>query len=128
MNSPSELIRLQHAVRDSRADVAREYSGLVHEFDLRRRFADSVKRHPLGWIGGAVSAGLLAALFGPGKARKAAAQTAVTPPSSPALGRAGWIAGVLEAGKLLYPVLRPLLMEVLGNAARSGLAKRGRLP
>lgn len=131
MSPDPELIRLQQAVRESRADMKREYSGLVREFDLKRRFTESVKRHPLGWIGGAVSAGLLAALFGTGRPGKVTARAAAAPSAStiaPALSRAGWIAGALEIGKLLYPVLRPVVTELLGNLARSGLAKRGRLP
>lgn len=136
MTSPSDLIRLRQAVRESRLDITREYSGLIEELDFKRRFTESVKRHPLGWIGGAVSAGLLATIFDVGGRKRTA-----TPPissSSPAtgvtaatLGRAGWIAGALELGKIIYPVLKPIVMpmvtEFLRNAARSGLAKRGRV-
>jgi hypothetical protein len=128
MTTLSELSRLQQAVRESRADISREYSGLLHELDFRRRFTESVKRHPLGWIGGAVSAGLLATLFGTGSRKKSPASAASKtdfPSSLPA--RAGWIAGAIEIGRILYPVLRPVVTELLGNAARSGLARRGRL-
>lgn len=131
MSPDPEMIRLQQAVRESRANVNREYSGVVREFDFKRRFTESVKRHPLGWIGGAVSAGLLAALFGPGRPGKVSARAAAHPSAPtmvPTLSRAGWIAGALEIGKLLFPVLRPVVTELLGNLARSGLAKRGRLP
>ena len=128
MTSPSELIRLQQAVRESRIDVSREYSGLIYELDFRRRFTESVKRHPLGWIGGAVSAGLLATFFGTGGRKKASSPVAATATVAAAtLGRASWIAGVLEIGKLLYPVLRPVVTDLLSNAARAGLSKRGRL-
>lgn len=131
MSRDPELTRLRQALRESRADMSREYSGLVREFDLKRRFTESVKRHPIGWIGGAVSAGLLAALFGPGRTRKASSRpvaSASASPAAPALSGAGWIAGALQIGKFLYPVLRPVVTELLGNLARSGLAKRGRLP
>lgn len=133
MTSQSDLIRLQQSVRESRSDLSREYSGLVHELDFRRRFTESVKRHPLGWIGGAVSAGLLATLFGTGSRKKAVSPTAVTATvAASTLGRAGWIAGALETGRILYPMVKPILMpvisELLGNIARSGLAKKGRLP
>jgi hypothetical protein len=133
MTSQPELIRLQQAVRESRNDLSREYSGLVHELDFRRRFTESVKRHPLGWIGGAVSAGLLATLFGTGGRTKTTSPVASTATvAASTLGRAGWIAGALEFGRILYPLVKPILMpvvtEFLGNAARSGLAKRGRLP
>ena len=43
------------------------------------------------------------------------------------LAKAGWIGAALEVGKLLYPILRPVVVEFVSNAARSGLAKRGRL-
>ena len=132
MTSRSDLIRLQQAVRDSRIDLSREYSGLIHELDFRRRFTESVKRHPLGWIGGAVSAGLLAALFGKGGRKRTPSPAAATATvAASALGRAGCIAGALEVGRILYPAVKPILMplvtELLGNVARSGLAKRSRL-
>jgi hypothetical protein len=133
MTTRSEMITLRQAVRESRAGLSREYSGLIHELDFRRRFTESVKRHPIGWIGGAVSAGLLATFFGTGSRKKTA--TPAAPPSQTAvssIGRAGWIAGALEFGRILYPVVKPILMpvvtELLGNIARSGLAKKGRLP
>lgn len=132
MIAQSDLIRLQQAVRESRSDLSREYSGLVHELDFRRRFSESVKRHPLGWIGGAVSAGLLATLFGTGSRKKNASPAAATTVAASTLGRTGWIAGALEVGRILYPVVKPILMpvvtELLGNITRSGLAKKGRLP
>lgn len=133
MTTQSELIRLQQSVRESRIDLSREYSGLVHELDFRRRFTDSVKRHPLGWIGGAVSAGLLATLFGTGGRKKSFTPSVATESiAASTLGKAGWIAGALEVGKILFPVVKPILMplitDLLGNITRSGLAKRGRLP
>jgi hypothetical protein len=132
MIAQSDLIRLQQAVRESRSDLSREYSGLVHELDFRRRFSESVKRHPLGWIGGAVSAGLLATLFGTGSRKKTASPATATTVAASTLGRTGWIAGALEVGRILYPVVKPILMpvvtELLGNITRSGLAKKGRLP
>jgi len=132
MIAQSDLIRLQQAVRESRSDLSHEYSGLVHELDFRRRFSESVKRHPLGWIGGAVSAGLLATLFGTGSRKKTASPAAATTVAASTLGRTGWIAGALEVGRILYPVVKPILMpvvtELLGNLTRSGLAKKGRLP
>jgi len=129
MSTRPDLIRIRQSVRKSRADISREYAGLVHELDFRRRFAESVRRHPLGWIGGAVSAGLLAALFGKGGRGKSPVRPPPQhrPPSGPAAGRAAWIVGALEIVKLLYPVLRPSIIELLGHAARSGLAKRSRL-
>jgi hypothetical protein len=133
MTTQSDLIRLQQAVRESRSDLTREYVGLVHELDFRRRFTESVKRHPLGWIGGAVSAGLLATLFGTGSRKKTSppeVETATVAAST--LGKAGWIAGALEVVRILYPVVKPILMplvtDLLGTIARSGLAKKGRLP
>ena len=137
-SSPSpDLNRLRQELRESRASVTREYSGLLSDLDLQKRFTESVKRHPLGWIGGAAAAGLLATLFG---GRTVSTKPANTPsstsPSSVAeatatvgggLTKAGWIGVALELGKLLYPILRPVVVEFVGKASRSGLAKRGRL-
>ena len=137
--SPSpDLLRLRQELRESRASVTREYSGLLSDLDLQKRFTESVKRHPLGWIGGAAAAGLLATLFGGGR-RKAAkkAPPAASPSTASVAGaavsvggglaKAGWIGAALEVGKLLYPILRPVVVDFVSNAARSGLAKRGRL-
>ena len=128
MTTQSDLIRLQQAVRESRTDLSREYSGLVHELDFRSRFTESVKRHPLGWIGGAVSAGLLATLFGTsGRKKSFSPMPATATVATSSLGRAGWIAGAIEIGRILYPVLKPVLTELIGNIARSSIARRGRL-
>ena len=137
--NPAELENLRRAIRDSRGDIREEYRGVVHELDFRRRFTESVKRHPLGWIGGAVTAGLAATLFGFGGKKSRATdsphassvhQGAAIP--SPPLARIGWIAGAIELGKILYPILKPLLMpvliplasELIGKTTRQGLVKR----
>jgi hypothetical protein len=134
-----DLIRLRQELRESRASVAREYSGLLYDLDLQKRFTESVKRHPLGWIGGAAAAGLLATLLGGGsrKSGKKNSETSSSPTAGSVAGaaasvggglaKAGWIGAALEVGKLLYPILRPVVVEFVSNAARSGLAKRGRL-
>jgi hypothetical protein len=135
VNHSPELTRLQQSVRESRLGISREYAGLLSDLDLQKRFTESVKRHPLGWIGGAAAAGLLATLFGgrrkassvSGKSPRQAASPAVETAGASSLSKAGWIAGALEVGKLLYPVLRPVVVEFVSNAARAGLAKRGRL-
>ena len=135
MNHSPELARLQQSVRESRLGISREYAGLLSDLDLQKRFTESVKRHPLGWIGGAAAAGLLATLFGGRRKTSSVSGKSPWPAASPAgetagassLTKAGWIAGALEVGKLLYPILRPVVVEFVSNAARSGLAKRGRL-
>jgi hypothetical protein len=135
VNHSPELTRLQQSVRESRLGISREYAGLLSELDLQKRFTESVKRHPLGWIGGAAAAGLLATLFGgrrkassvSGKSPLQAASPAGETAGASSFSKAGWIAGALEVGKLLYPILRPVVVEFVSNAARSGLAKRGRL-
>ena len=135
MNHSPELTRLQQSVRESRLGISREYAGLLSELDLQKRFTESVKRHPLSWIGGAAAAGLLATLFGgrrkapsvSGKSPRQAASPAEETAGASSFSKAGWIAGALEVGKLLYPILRPVVVEFVSNAARSGLAKRGRL-
>lgn len=134
MNDSPELIRLRQEMRESRQGISREYAGLLSDLDFQKRFTESVKRHPLGWIGGAAAAGLLATLFG-GR-RMASPTRAAKPPSAApapeaahgnALTKTGWVAGALEVAKLLYPVLRPVVIQFVSNAAKSGLAKRSRL-
>lgn len=133
MSESPELVRLRQEIRESRHGISREYAGLLSELDFQKRFAESVKRHPLGWIGGAAAAGLIATLFG-GR-RKAPAPLSKVPAATVAaetargnaFSRAGWIAGALEVAKVLYPVLRPVVIQFVSNAAKSGLAKRNRL-
>ena len=137
MNSSPELLKLQQTVRESRTSISREYSGLISELDFRKRFTESVRHHPLRWIGGAVGAGLIATLFG--GATRSARKSSVTSAASAAapiigaaaqgastLSKISWVGGALEIGKLLYPVLRPLVVEFVSNAAQAGLAKRSR--
>jgi len=50
----------------------------------------------------------------------AAAQGAST------LTKFSWLGGALEVGKLLYPILRPVVVELVANAAQAGLAKKTR--
>jgi len=131
--SQHDLIRLRQAVRESRLGLACEFSGLVRELDFRSRFAESVKRHPLGWIGGAASAGLLAVLIGPRKRKETSSTASPGVPSGgvSSVGRPGWIAGAIQVARILYPVVKPLLAPMLtdlfGKYARSGLAKSARL-
>ena len=133
MSDSPELIRLCQEIRESRHGISREYAGLLSDLDFQKRFTESVKRHPLGWIGGAAAAGLIATLFG-GR-RKSSPQSFKQPAKAPitdtpqgnALSKAGWVAGALEVGKLFYPLLRPVVIQFVSNAAKSGLAKRSRL-
>lgn len=137
MNPSPEISRLRHAVRESRQGIACEYSGLLHDLDVRRRFTESVRRHPLGWLGGAAAAGLIATLLGGGRKAAPSGKAADAARSTPvaklaasdtsAMGRAGWMAGAMEIGRLLYPVLKPVVIEMIAKATQAGLAKKGRL-
>lgn len=126
-------MKLQQAVRESRLGISREYAGLLSDLDIQKRFAESVRRHPLGWMGGAAVTGLLATFLG-GRRRSTSATKPDRHPSLPSgassvssgLSKAGWLAGALEIGKLLYPVLRPVAVELIGRAAQAGLAKKQR--
>lgn len=133
MNPSPDISRLRHAVRESRQGISSEYSGLLHDLDMRRRFTESVRRHPLGWIGGAAAAGLIATLLGGGRkaprktAKQSAPKESAPAGETPLTARAGWLAGAMELGKLAYPLLRPVAIEMIGRAAQAGLAKKGRL-
>ena len=146
MNAPeAELSKLQQSVRESRITISRQYAGLLSDLDIQKRFTESVRHHPLRWVGGAATAGLIATLFGgsgnradrgirqemsPKQAKKtsekvtAASVQGVGAPTT--LSKVGWISGALEVGKVLYPILKPLIVELATNAAKAGLAKRGR--
>jgi hypothetical protein len=140
MTSSPELIRLQQSVRESRISISKEYAGLISELDFKKRFTESVRHHPLRWIGGAAGVGLLATIFGGGKGstRKSSLTSAgsVTSVAAPMLGAAAqgastlskisWVGGAIEIGKLLYPILRPVVVEFVSNATQAGLSKRTR--
>ncbi len=44
----------------------------------------------------------------------------------PTLSQVGWWSAALEIGKLLYPVLRPFVVQLASHAVQSRLAKRGK--
>jgi hypothetical protein len=137
--SEAELAKLQQSIRESRIAISRQYTGLVSDLDIQKRFTESVRHHPLRWVGGAAAAGLIATIFGgrggsarsQGKSSQAPKKVSETIGTASvqavgALSKAGWVAGALEVGKVLYPILRPLVVELATNAAKAGLAKRGR--
>ena len=120
---------LIRAVRESRIDISREYQGLLGELDLQKKLSNSVKHHPLRWMAGAVTAGLLTTFFGvrrSGVVAKAPEQTTTFPANAGNIPftKIGWLTGALEIGRLLYPVLRPVVMELANNAVQNGLAKK----
>ena len=135
----TELVKLQQSIRESRTAISRQYSGLISDLDIQKRFTESVRHYPLRWVSGAAAAGLIATIFG-GRGGSQASQGTSSKTSKKvtetigtasvqtvgALSKAGWIAGALEVGKVLYPILRPLVVELATNAAKAGLAKRGR--
>lgn len=120
---PSRVSQLQQAVRESRLSISQEYKGLLDDLDLKKKIATSLKHHPLRWVGGAAVAGLIATFFGSRNSSSFRPSPAI--PSPAAAPRAGWIVAALEVGRLLYPVLRPVVVEWIGNATRSSLGKRG---
>ncbi|MEI6082161.1 MAG: hypothetical protein WCR44_07005 [Verrucomicrobiota bacterium] len=146
MNAPeTELSKLQQSVRESRIVISRQYAGLLSDLDLQKRFTESVRHHPLRWVGGAATAGLIATLFGgrgghrsrlgpqetSPRAKQKTSETLVSASVNgvgalTTLSKVGWISGALEVGKILYPILKPLVVEFATNAAKAGLAKRGR--
>jgi len=125
--SSPELHRLQQEVRESRVGISREYAGLLSDLDVQKRFTESVKRHPLGWLGGAAAAGLLATLLGSGTSRKAGKSPPEPVVPGSGLSKMGWIAGALEVGKLVYPILRPVVVDFVSKRVRTQHARHERL-
>jgi hypothetical protein len=124
--TPSPL--LLKAVRESRLDISHEYKALCGELDFQKKFKHSVKQHPLLWIAGAAGAGFLTTIFGAKRSKKQPPQSSVTAPlgTATSIAKVGWLAGALEVGKLLYPVLRPIVMEFAQKSIQSTLAKKAR--
>ncbi len=124
--SPSPL--LLKAVRESRNEIAQEFQGLCGELDFQKKFKLSVKQHPLLWLSGAAGAGLLTTFFGSKReGSRKVPQSASSPlTANTALSKVGWLAGALEIGKLLYPILQPVVMNFAQKSIQSTLAKRTR--
>jgi hypothetical protein len=115
-------------VRESRSDISREYTGLLSELNLQERFRSSFKQHPLRWVGGAVTAGILTSLFGGKRSKKPAKflPENLIKSTLPTLSQIGWWGGALEIGKLIYPIFRPFVIQLASSAVQSHLAKRSR--
>ncbi|MEI6321493.1 MAG: hypothetical protein WCP60_00130 [bacterium] len=127
--TPSPL--LLKAVRESRLEIAQEYSALCSELDLQKKIKQSFKQHPFLWLTGAVSAGLLTTIFGMRRSPDRAVSTVAassTGSISPSvtLAKAGWVAGALQVGKLLYPILKPIILEYAHKTVQGGLAKKNK--
>lgn len=128
------------AVRESRIDISQEYRALCSELDFQKKIKHSFKQHPFRWLGGAVSAGLLTTFLGvKASSSRSIPQSSKTP--SPALGakgvanpegaagtlaKVGWLAGAIEVGKLLYPILRPVALEFAQKFVQGTFAKKNR--
>jgi hypothetical protein len=117
----------------------------VHLLTMPTRVARTPLDVPLRWVAGAATAGLIATLFGgrgghrsrggrqetsPGAKQKTSETVATATVQGvgalTTLSKVGWISGALEVGKILYPILKPLVVELATNAAKAGLSKRGR--
>lgn len=126
---------LLKTVRESRIDISQEYTALCSELDMQKKIKNSFKQHPFLWLGGAVSAGLLTTLLG-GKnsiARPQSKSTTASYPHPPtaenpasSLSQVGWLAGALQIGKVLYPILRPLMLEFAQKFVQNTVAKKSR--
>lgn len=134
MSEGIDLIRLRKEVHESRRNLSREYAGLLGELDFREKISRSVRSHPFGWIGGAALIGFVTTLFGRGgsrqrqgaKTREPAHSSVPTPTTAQAgtlFTRAGIMAGLLQAGRLLYPLLKPVILEYASRAASSGMER-----
>lgn len=128
--TPSPL--LLKAVRESRVEIAQEYGALCSELDLQKKIKQSFKQHPFLWLTGAVSAGLLTTIFGLRRSPDRAVSAVAPSPAggispSGTLAKAGWVAGALQVGKLLYPILKPIILEYAHKTVQGSLAKKGKL-
>jgi hypothetical protein len=121
MSIPPELIQ---AVRESRIAVTREYEGLLSELDVPQRIRKSFKHHPIRWLGGAAVTGLLTTVLGAKSSVKSSGTVSPPKTSGNAVWKLGWGAVLLEVGKLLFPILRPVLLQFVGRAMQAGISKK----
>ena len=115
--------QLLQAIRESRISISKEYSGMLYEMDVARKFQHSFQHHPARWLGGAAVAGLTTALL----RRKGHGRSSIPQPGSVqapvAVKTARWVTA-LEIARTLYPVLKPLVSELVGVSAKTILARR----
>lgn len=112
-------------------EIAQEYTALCSELDLQKKIKQSFKQHPFLWLSGAMGAGLLTTVFGKKRStdRVAHADTnssIASVPLSGTLAKAGWMAGTFELGKLLFPLMKPIILEFAQKAVQSSLAKKSK--
>ena len=123
--------QLLNAVRESRLEIAQEYTALCSELDLQKKIKQSFKQHPLLWLSGAAGAGLLTTVFGMKRSPDRVASSVASPSResvapSGAFSKAGWMAGTFEISKMLFPILKPLILDFAHKAVQSGLARKGK--
>lgn len=63
MNPPSDKSELLARVTSTRTALVGDLSGLGHALDVPSRLRSSFRLHPLAWVGGAVAAGVAAAML-----------------------------------------------------------------
>lgn len=122
--TPSPI--LVKAVRESRQELSREFTALCLQLDVKQKIKHSFRQQPFLWLGGVAGAGFLTALLGR-KGDKNTPSFAKTSTQAPLIGTAvkvSWIASVLEIGKLLYPILRPIFLEFANKSVKDLFAKQ----
>jgi len=126
MTNASRIVTLQQSVRESRLGITREYSGLMDDLDVQKRFQNSFKHHPLRWISGAAIAGILTTLLRDKKSSQRKQSRDL--PSTTGVSRLnpGWVAGGIELGRLIFPILQPLVSEWIASMTKSALSKKAK--
>jgi hypothetical protein len=118
------------AIKASRREISAEFTGLVAELDVQRKVRDSVRTHPLQWLGSAGLLGVAASAFlrrasVPKPAASSGSRALKLAGEATALSKFGWLAGLVPLAKLVYPVLRPVLIEFATKTVQGAVAKKG---
>lgn len=101
---------------EARRDFSRGMDGVVWEANVGRKIKHAVKSKPAVWIGGAAALGFVLSQFRGRRKPKVAESPAAyaiqkyAPPKYP-----WYVALPLGLGKMLFPVIQPILFEYIGR-------------
>jgi hypothetical protein len=125
-NAEEQKQRLTNELADLRARVRNQTQLVRRQLDLRKYFADSLRRHSVGWMSFAAIAGWLLSRL-PARKKKVYVQAKTGEPLRKASGRNGLL---LAVGKGAWSVAKPLLTayltQKLAESAKSGFWRKKR--
>ena len=102
-------------LRRSRLAIARDTNAISDQLNVSAKIQRSVKRHPLAWLGGAAALGYIFAGPKTKTITKIVPAKSVpdenTPPPAETKSSSHFVEGSLRFFKVIFPLVRPVLMS-----------------